>query len=121
MARSLNAFGAGKLRGVDIAFNVCAGVAACLVVGIQRIFVQRNIHRDMDAFVCGNLYCRFSDLLEEEISVVSVDAAVCIKVGIFRVVDLFADAGHIVQQRLPVGARDLVVAVEIAVLHFFRR
>ena len=64
----------------------------------------------MDAAVCGDLHGALVQLLEEQVSIVGVDVAVVVEVGVVLIGDGIQDAGDIVQERLAVGLGDLAVA-----------
>ena len=113
MAVALDTLGGGNLVGVHITLDIGAGVVAGLVILVQAQDLGIDFH--MDAAVCGDLHGALVQLLEEQVSIVGVDVAVVVEVGVVLIGDGIQDAGDIVQERLAVGLGDLAVAVEVAV------
>ena len=113
VAVALDTLGGGNLVGVHITLDIGAGVVAGLVILVQAQDLGIDFH--MDAAVCGDLHGALVQLLEEQVSIVGVDAAVVVEVGVVLIGDRIQDAGDIVQERLAVGLGDLAVAVEVAV------
>ena len=114
---ALFAFCAGKLRSVDIAFNIGAGAIAGLVIHVKHSLAELCGHGNMDRAICGNLNGALAETLEEEVCIVGVDVAVLAEVSVCLVIDFGTNAGDIVKQSLTVVSVDLAVAVEVAVLH----
>ena len=113
VAVALDTLGGGNLVGVHITLDIGTGVVAGLVIGIQAQDLGIDFH--MDAAVCGDLHGALVQLLEEQVSIVGVDVAVVVEVGVVLIGDGIQDAGDIVQERLAVGLGDLAIAVEVAV------
>ena len=113
VAVALDTLGGGNLVGVHITLDIGTGVVAGLVILVQAQDLGIDFH--MDAAVCGDLHGALVQLLEEQVSIVGVDAAVVVEVGVVLIGDGIQDAGDVVQERLAVGLGDLAVAVEVAV------
>ena len=113
VAVALDTLGGGNLVGVHITLDIGAGVVAGLVILVQAQDLGIDFH--MDAAVCGDLHGALVQLLEEQVSIVGVDVAVVVEVGVVLIGDGIQDAGDIVQERLAVGLGDLAVAIEVAV------
>ena len=113
MAVALDTLGGGNLVGVHITLDIGAGVVAGLVILVQAQDLGIDFH--MDAAVCGDLHGALVQLLEEQVSIVGVDVAVVVEVGVVLIGDGIQDAGDIVQERLAVSLGDLAVAIEVAV------
>ena len=113
VAVALDTLGGGNLVGVHITLDIGAGVVAGLVILVQAQDLGIDFH--MDAAVCRDLHGALVQLLEEQVSIVGVDAAVVVEVGVVLIGDGIQDAGDIVQERLAVSLGDLAVAIEVAV------
>ena len=113
VAVALDTLGGGNLVGVHITLDIGAGVVAGLVILVQAQDLGIDFH--MDAAVCGDLHGALVQLLEEQVSIVGVDAAVVVEVGVVLIGDGIQDAGDEVQQSLAVSLGDLAVAIEVAV------
>ena len=103
----------GQLIGVHITLDIGAGVVAGLVILVQAQDLGIDFH--MDAAICRDLHGALVQLLEEQVSIVGVDVAVVVEVGVVLIGDGIQDAGDEVQQSLAVGLGDLAVAIEVAV------
>ena len=103
----------GQLIGVHITLDIGAGVVAGLVILVQAQDLGIDFH--MDAAICRDLHSALAQLLEEQVSIVGVDAAVVVEVGVVLIGDGIQDAGDEVQQSLTVSLGDLAVAIEVAV------
>ena len=113
VAVALDTLVGGQLIGVHITLDIGAGVVAGLVILVQAQDLGIDFH--MDAAVCGDLHGALVQLLEEQVSIVGVDAAVVVEVGVVLIGDGIQDAGDEVQQSLAVSLGDLAVAIEVAV------
>ena len=113
VAVALDALVGGQLIGVHITLDIGAGVVAGLVILVQAQDLGIDFH--MDAAICRDLHSALAQLLEEQVSIVGVDAAVVVEVGVVLIGDGIQDAGDEVQQSLAVSLGDLAVAIEVAV------
>ena len=113
VAVALDTLGGGNLVGVHITLDIGAGVVAGLVILVQAQDLGIDFH--MDAAICRDLHSALAQLLEEQVSIVGVDAAVVVEVGVVLIGDGIQDAGDEVQQSLAVSLGDLAVAIEVAV------
>ena len=113
VAVALDALVGGQLIGVHITLDIGAGVVAGLVILVQAQDLGIDFH--MDAAICRDLHSALAQLLEEQVSIVGVDVAVVVEVGVVLIGDGIQDAGDEVQQSLAVSLGDLAVAIEVAV------
>ena len=117
MARGKSALGGGQTVNVEEAFHV----SAHRVVGVQLFLLlagQADGHRDLDLAVCREGQHAAVKALQEQIGVIGVDFAVTVQIGVFGVMELRANAGHIVQQSLGIFAVYDAVTIEVHIANF---
>ena len=113
VAVALLTLGGGGLVGEHIALHIGAGVVAGLVIGIQT--QQSHIGGDVQAAAGGDHHGSSTQFLEEQVSIVGVDAVVVVEVSGVLMLDVGTHAGDIVQQSLTVIGIDLTVAVKVTI------
>ena len=74
----------------------------------------------MQAAAGGDHHGSSTQFLEEQVSIVGVDAVVVVEVGGVLMLDVGTHAGDIVQQSLTVIGIDLTVAVKVTNLSVYR-